>query len=108
VLDAVLATTRGRVAVRDAGDVTVTEGDRGLGEITTEPTFVDIQTVARETIRDIGYTAAELGFDCDTCAVINAIDKQSPDIAQGVTRPTRRADGRRGRARRRRAPATRG
>jgi S-adenosylmethionine synthetase len=53
------------------------------GEITTE-TYVDIQDVARETIRRIGYTNAEYGFDCHTCAVINAIDKQSPDIAQGV------------------------
>ncbi|MBV8429797.1 MAG: methionine adenosyltransferase [Solirubrobacterales bacterium] len=53
------------------------------GEITTE-TYVDIQDVARETIKRIGYTDAEYGFDYHTCAVINAIDKQSPDIAQGV------------------------
>jgi S-adenosylmethionine synthetase len=53
------------------------------GEITTE-TFVDIQEVARETIRQIGYIDAELGFSADSCAVLNAIDKQSPDIAQGV------------------------
>jgi S-adenosylmethionine synthetase len=53
------------------------------GEITTE-TFVDIQDVARETIRKIGYIDADLGFSADSCAVLNAIDKQSPDIAQGV------------------------
>jgi S-adenosylmethionine synthetase len=53
------------------------------GEITTE-TYVDIQAVARDTIRRIGYTDAAFGFDCHTCAVINTIDKQSPDIAQGV------------------------
>jgi len=53
------------------------------GEITTE-TYVDIQEVARETVKRIGYTNAEFGFDYQTCAVINAIDKQSPDIAQGV------------------------
>jgi S-adenosylmethionine synthetase len=53
------------------------------GEITTE-TYVDIQDVARDTIKRIGYTNAEYGFDYHTCAVINAIDKQSPDIAQGV------------------------
>src|SRR3954452_14142302 len=53
------------------------------GEISTE-TFVDIQEVARETIRGIGYIDAELGFSADSCAVLNAIDKQSPDIAQGV------------------------
>jgi S-adenosylmethionine synthetase len=45
---------------------------------------VDIQDIARETIRKIGYTDADLGFSADSCAVINAIDKQSPDIAQGV------------------------
>ena len=53
------------------------------GEITTT-TYVDIPEVARDTIRRIGYTNAEFGFDYHTCAVINAIDKQSPDIAQGV------------------------
>ena len=66
------------------------------GEISTT-TYVDIQEIARETIRKIGYTDADLGFSADSCAVINAIDKQSPDIAQGVdyayesapTRPTR-------------------
>jgi S-adenosylmethionine synthetase len=53
------------------------------GEITTT-TYVDIQDVARDTIRRIGYTDANYGFDYQTCAVLNAIDKQSPDIAQGV------------------------
>jgi S-adenosylmethionine synthetase len=53
------------------------------GEISTT-TYVDIQDIARETIRRIGYTDADLGFSADSCAVINAIDKQSPDIAQGV------------------------
>ena len=53
------------------------------GEISTT-TYVDIPQIARDTIRRIGYTDALYGFDCHTCAVINAIDKQSPDIAQGV------------------------
>jgi S-adenosylmethionine synthetase len=53
------------------------------GEITTQ-TYVDIQEIARETIRGIGYVDADLGFSADSCAVLNAIDKQSPDIAQGV------------------------
>src|SRR6201995_6102140 len=53
------------------------------GEITTS-TYVDIQEIARDTIREIGYVDAQYGFDYHTCAVINAIDKQSPDIAQGV------------------------
>src|SRR5713101_111895 len=53
------------------------------GEISTT-TYVDIPEIARETVRRIGYDNASYGFDCDTCAVINAIDKQSPDIALGV------------------------
>ena len=53
------------------------------GEISTD-TYVDIQDIARDTIRRIGYTDADLGFSADSCAVINAIDKQSSDIAQGV------------------------
>src|SRR5246127_2645869 len=81
VLDAVLRDDPyGRVACEtlvNTGLVVVS------GEISTE-TYVDIQEVARETIRRIGYTDADLGFSADSCAVINAIDKQSPDIAQGV------------------------
>src|SRR5215207_7359030 len=81
VLDAVLRDDpMGRVACEtlvNTGLVVV------AGEISTS-TFVDIQEVARETIRKIGYIDADLGFSADSCAVINAIDKQSPDIAQGV------------------------
>ena len=81
VLDAVLADDEaGRVACEtlvNTGLVVVS------GEISTS-TYVDIQEIARETIRKIGYTDADLGFSADSCAVINAIDKQSPDIAQGV------------------------
>ena len=83
VLDAVLRDDPyGRVACEtlvNTGLVVVS------GEITTT-TYVDIQEVARETIKRIGYTDAEYGFDHHTCAVINAIDKQSPDIAQGIDR----------------------
>jgi len=53
------------------------------GEISTQ-TYVDIPKIVRETVRQIGYTDAAFGFDYKTCAVINAIDEQSPDIAQGV------------------------
>ncbi len=53
------------------------------GEITTSA-YVDVQEIARETIRRIGYTDASLGFSADSCAVINTLDKQSSDIAQGV------------------------
>lgn len=53
------------------------------GEITTDA-VIDYSRVARETIREIGYTRAKFGFDCDTCAVLSALDRQSPDIARGV------------------------
>lgn len=56
-----------------------------MGEITTS-CYVDIPKVVRETIREIGYTRAKFGFDCDTCAVITSIDEQSPDIAMGVNK----------------------
>jgi S-adenosylmethionine synthetase len=81
VLDAVLADDPyGRVACEtlvNTGLIVVS------GEISTD-TYVDIQEIARETVREIGYTNADLGFSADSCAVLNAIDKQSPDIAQGV------------------------
>ena len=54
-----------------------------MGEITTKA-YVDIQAIVRETVREIGYTRAKYGFDCDSCAVISSIHEQSPDIALGV------------------------
>jgi S-adenosylmethionine synthetase len=54
------------------------------GEITTTA-WVDMPIVVRDTVRDIGYVHSEMGFDGNTCAVITAIEKQSPDISQGVT-----------------------
>ncbi len=92
VLDAVLRDDpTGRVACEtlvNTGLVVVS------GEITTN-TYVDIQEIARETIKKIGYTDALYGFDYHTCAVLNAIDKQSADIAQGVDAAyeTRTVDG---------------
>jgi len=81
VLDAVLKDDPyGRVACEtlvNTGLVVVS------GEISTD-TYVDIQEIARGVIQRIGYIDAELGFSADSCAVLNAIDKQSPDIAQGV------------------------
>ena len=53
------------------------------GEMTTQAT-VDVPAITRETIRDVGYTRAKYGFDCDTCSIITSIDRQSPDIAMGV------------------------
>lgn len=54
-----------------------------MGEIRTQ-SYVDVQAIVRETLREIGYDRAKYGFDCDTCGVINMIHGQSPDIAQGV------------------------
>ncbi len=81
VLDAIMAQDPyGRVAC----ETMVTTGLIFItGEITTS-CYVDIPKIARETVREIGYTRAKYGFDCDTCGVITAIDKQSPDIALGV------------------------
>ncbi len=81
ILDAVLADDpEGRVAC----ETLVTTGMIFVaGEITTN-TYVDFPKVARETVRQIGYTRAKYGFDCDTCAVMSSIDSQSPDIAMGV------------------------
>ena len=81
VLDAVMADDpTGRVACEtlvNTGLVVVS------GEISTE-TYVDIQEIARSTIKEIGYVDGNLGFSADSVAVLNAIDKQSADIAQGV------------------------
>ena len=95
VLDAVLAQDPyGRVACEtlvNTGLVVIS------GEISTTADF-DPQEVARETIRKIGYVDGNLGFSADSAAVLNALDKQSPDIAQGVDAALRlaRAAGRRG------------
>jgi S-adenosylmethionine synthetase len=83
VLDAVLQDDPvGRVAC----EVLVTTGlCLVAGEITTRPEcHLDVQKLARETIRDIGYTDSRIGFDADTCGLINAVQKQSSDIAMGV------------------------
>ncbi|MDE7361563.1 MAG: methionine adenosyltransferase [Oscillospiraceae bacterium] len=81
VLDAILAQDpMGRVACETTtttGMVTV------MGEITTTAN-IDIPGIVRETVREIGYTSSEYGFDADTCAVYTILDKQSPDIAMGV------------------------
>lgn len=75
VLDAILAKDpNARVACETA---TTTGMILVMGEITTS-TYVDIPTIARETIREIGYDSSEKGFDCDTCAVLTAIHEQSP------------------------------
>ena len=81
VLDAILANDPG---ARVACETTCSTGlVHVMGEITTS-CYVDIQSIAREVIRDIGYTRAKYGFDADTCAVLTNIDEQSPDIALGT------------------------
>ena len=81
VLDAVLADDPGG---RVACETLITTGLVVVGgEITTE-IYVDISNIVRDTVRRIGYTNSEVGFDANTCGVVVAIDPQSPDIAQGV------------------------
>ena len=83
ILDAILEQDP---TARVACEVTVTTGlVMVVGEITTTAVF-DVQDIVREAVRSIGYDRAKYGFDCDTCAVISALDKQSPDIAMGVDR----------------------
>ncbi len=81
ILDAILSKDpNGRVAC----ETTVTTGIVNvMGEISTN-CYVDIPRVVRQTLREIGYTRAKYGFDCDTCAVLTSIDEQSSDIAMGV------------------------
>lgn len=81
ILDAILAKDpNGRVACETfamTGQIHV------AGEISTD-CYVDIPSIVRETIRNIGYTRAKFGLDCDTCGISLSIDEQSPDIAMGV------------------------
>lgn len=81
ILDAIIAKDP---TARVACETTVTTGIISImGEITTNA-VVDYGTIARETVREIGYDRAKYGFDCDTCAVVTSIDKQSAGIAMGV------------------------
>lgn len=81
ILDAMLAQDP---ASRVACETLVTTGQVVVaGEVTTRA-FVDIQEVVRQTVRDIGYTEAGIGFDADSCGVLVALHQQSPDIAMGV------------------------
>jgi S-adenosylmethionine synthetase len=81
ILDAIIAQDKN---CRVACETLVTTGLAFIsGEITTE-CYVDIPQIVRDTIRDIGYCSSHMGFDCQTCSVVTSIDRQSPDIAQGV------------------------
>jgi S-adenosylmethionine synthetase len=81
VLDNIMALDK---KCRVACETLVTTGLAFIsGEITTE-CYVDLPQVVRDTIRDIGYSSSRMGFDYQTCSVVSSIDRQSPDIAQGV------------------------
>lgn len=82
ILDAILAQDK---TSRVACETLVTTGMAVIaGEITTNA-VINYSEIARQTIKEIGYTDSEMGFDADTCAVLVSIDKQSPDISQGVS-----------------------
>lgn len=90
ILDSILSQD---ASARVAAETVVTTGlALVVGEITTG-CYVDIARTVRETIRDIGYTRAKMGFDADTVAVITSIDEQSADIAQGVDEALERRAG---------------
>ncbi|MCH3965277.1 MAG: methionine adenosyltransferase [Clostridium sp.] len=81
ILDAIMAQDpEGRVACET---ITTTGMVLVMGEISTK-CYVDIPKIVRKTVKEIGYTRAKYGFDCDTCSVISSIDEQSSDIAMGV------------------------
>jgi S-adenosylmethionine synthetase len=83
ILDAILAQDPN---ARVACETLVKTGMVFIGGEITTTAWVDIEHIARSVIHDIGYTSSDIGFDASSCAVITAIGKQSPDIAQGVTR----------------------
>ena len=86
VLDAILSQDE---KARVACETLVTTGLAFVaGEITTNA-YVDIPSIARGVIKDIGYTDAAFGFDSHTCSVLTSLDEQSPDIAMGVDRRSR-------------------
>ncbi|MDQ0872162.1 S-adenosylmethionine synthetase [Paenibacillus sp. V4I3] len=91
VLDAFLANDPN---ARVACEVSVATGlVLVIGEITSSSEYVDIQAIARQTIKEIGYTRAKYGFDSQTCAVLVSLNEQSPDIAQGVNRALEAREG---------------
>jgi len=84
VLDQVLMQDKNKERSRVACETYVTMGLLVVGGEITTNAYVDIQKLARNVIKDIGYTHPKYGFDYETCAIINTINSQSPDIAQGV------------------------
>lgn len=84
VLDQVLTFDENKERSRVACETYVTMGLLIVGGEITTNAYIDIQKLARAIIRDIGYTHPKYGFDYETCAIVNTINSQSPDIAQGV------------------------
>ena len=84
VLDEVLRLDTDKERSRVACETYVTMGLLIVGGEITTAAYVDIQKLARKVIKEIGYTHPQYGFDYETCAIINTINSQSPDIAQGV------------------------
>lgn len=84
VLDRVLSLDKDAKRSRVACETYVTMGLLIVGGEITTNAYIDIQKLAREVVRDIGYTNPKYGFDYNTCAIVNTINAQSPDIAQGV------------------------
>jgi S-adenosylmethionine synthetase len=90
ILDAIIEQDK---KARVACETLVTTGMAIIaGEITTE-CYVDMPNIVRDTIKEIGYTDAAMGFDYETCAVLTSIDKQSPDIAMGVNETSEHEQG---------------
>jgi len=84
VLDKVLSSDKDAQRSRVACETYVTMGLLIVGGEITTNAYIDIQKLAREVVKDIGYTHPKYGFDYNTCAIVNTINAQSPDIAQGV------------------------
>src|SRR5688572_9018196 len=83
VLDAVIASDK---SCRVACETFVKTGFVLVGGEITTTTYVDIPSIVRRTVKEIGYTGAGMGFDYESCGVLVALEQQSPDIAQGVDR----------------------
>ena len=85
VLDAIIATDK---RARVACETFVKTGMILVGGEITTSTWVDVDEIARQVVKDIGYDSSDMGFDWASCSVLTAIGKQSPDIAQGVDNTT--------------------
>lgn len=90
ILDAMLSQDKG---ARVACEAFVKTGMVLVGGEVTTSAWVDIEQIVRNVVRDIGYNSSDMGFDWESCAVMSAIGKQSPDIAQGVDRKTSETQG---------------